>query len=420
MEILILTNLFPKPEKPFSTAFITNRLFKLQTLGNTCTVYALSFKNSFLLDSLNRIKEKRTYSTSNSLTVRGISYNYERIPRNAISLVLEKFNNENAYTAYCRKFTHKIENQSLNGHFDIVHAHGMYEPAPAGLVAMLLAEKIGVPFVITLHGSDVNYVMEKRKELYISVFEKASACIFVSKALLRKAMSYGYSGQNSVVIPNGYDPELFKPLDKDIVRRDIGVYKTGFKYVGFVGDLKLVKRADKLPNIFKNIAQEVQNTKFIVVGDGDFRKRIESDTKDLDITFTGQIPNPEVPRWMNAMDVMILPSRDEGFGTVIIEAQACGTCVVGSSNGGIPEAIGFEEYVVKDGDDFEERIADKVVEILRNGYDPERLINKAANFTWENIVKKEVEVYREVIERNDKPLRDEGFANSSTELRKGE
>ncbi|HRT84468.1 MAG TPA: hypothetical protein P5523_07510 [Bacteroidales bacterium] len=91
MEILILTNLFPKPEKPFSTAFITNRLFKLQTLGNTCTVYALSFKNSFLLDSLNRIKEKRTYSTSNSLTVRGISYNYERIPRNAISLVKEQY-----------------------------------------------------------------------------------------------------------------------------------------------------------------------------------------------------------------------------------------------------------------------------------------------------------------------------------------
>ena len=132
------------------------------------------------------------------------------------------------------------------------------------------------------------------------------------------------------------------------------------------------------------------------------------------------VSQEKVAEYMNAMDVMILPSRNEGFGIVVNEAQACGTCVVGSSNGGIPEAIGLEEYVVKDGDDFEERIADKVVEILRNGYDPERLINKVANFTWENIVKKEVEVYREVIERNGKPLRDEGFTNSSTELRKGE
>ena len=397
MKILILTNLFPKPEKPFSTAFITNRLVNLQTLGITCTVYALSFKSSLLLNSLNWIKGKRTYSANNSLTVRGVSYNYERIPRNAISLVLEKFNNENAYTAYCRKFTRKIENQSLNGHFDIVHAHGMYEPAPAGLVAMLLAEKLGVPFVVTLHGSDVNYAMEKRKELYISVFEKASACIFVSRALLRKAMSYGYSGKNSVVIPNGYDPKLFKPLDKEIVRREIGIYKHGFKYVGFVGDLKLVKRADKLPNIFRNIAQEVPNIKFIVVGDGDLRKQIESDTKDLDITFTGQIPNPEVPQWMNAMDIMILPSRNEGFPTVVNEAQACGTCVIGSNNGGIPEAVGFEEYIVEDGYGFEERMAKKVVEILKNGYDRERLINKAASFTWDKIVEKEIEVYKEAI-----------------------
>ncbi len=48
------------------------------------------------------------------------------------------------------------------------------------------------------------------------------------------------------------------------------------------------------------------------------------------------------------MNVIILPSRNEGFGAVVIEAQACGTCVVGSNNGGIPEAIGSEDYVVKE------------------------------------------------------------------------
>lgn len=100
---------------------------------------------------------------------------------------------------------------------------------------------------------------------------------------------------------------------------------------------------------------------------------------------------------MNAMDVMILPSRNEGLGCVVLEAQACGTCVVGSEKGGIPEAIGFKEYVVSDGEDFEERIANRVVEILRNGYDSSKFINRAKDYTWESTVKKEIEVFEEVM-----------------------
>jgi len=67
----------------------------------------------------------------------------------------------------------------------------------------------------------------------------------------------------------------------------------------------------------------------------------------LDVHFTGMLPQAEVAKWMNAMDVMILPSRNEGFGMVIVEAQGCGTSVVGSSNGGIPEAIGNGGIVVE-------------------------------------------------------------------------
>ena len=99
------------------------------------------------------------------------------------------------------------------------------------------------------------------------------------------------------------------------------------------------------------------------------------------------------------MDVMILPSRQEGFGSVALEAQACGTCVVGSDNGGIPEAIGFGDYIVSEGGDFEARLADKVVQILMSGYDRNELILRARNFTWGRIVTKEIDILMNVAKR---------------------
>jgi glycosyltransferase involved in cell wall biosynthesis len=127
------------------------------------------------------------------------------------------------------------------------------------------------------------------------------------------------------------------------------------------------------------------------------RDIIKKEAQGLNIIFTGRIQQKEVAKWMNAMDVMILPSRNEGWPCVVLEAQACGTCVIGSNNGGIPEAIGFPEYVVEEGKDFEERISERVVEVLKKGYDKERLIERAKNFTWGSLVGKEIEVYKQVI-----------------------
>jgi len=188
------------------------------------------------------------------------------------------------------------------------------------------------------------------------------------------------------------------------VRRQLGIYTEGYKYVGFVGGLMEIKRADKLIEIFELIRKRVSKVKFIVVGDGHLRGKMEEQAKQkgLDVLFTGMLDQSEVAKYMNAMDVMILPSRTEGFGAVVIEAQACGTCVIGSSNGGIPEAIGFEEYVVEEGLDFEERFAKKVVEVLQSGYDRQKIVQRAQKYTWEHIVKMEKQVYEAVLQEKKK------------------
>lgn len=135
------------------------------------------------------------------------------------------------------------------------------------------------------------------------------------------------------------------------------------------------------------------------MGDGPLRKKVELDTAGLNVVFTGRLPQEEVAKWMNAMDIMVLPSRNEGFGAVAVEAQACGTIVVGSSNGGIPEAVGFEQCIVQEGYDFEKRFADKVVELLKTNQDAlkNQIMLRAKQFTWESIVSRELEVYKEVL-----------------------
>ena len=280
--------------------------------------------------------------------------------------------------------------------FHIIHAHGMYD-APAGLVAKLLSQKLSVPYVVTCHGSDINLAMPLAKELYVDVLENAAKVIFVSNALLNKAKSFGYAGENSVVIPNGIEPDTFKPLDKEKIKEELGLSK---KVVGFVGGLKEVKRADKLPDIFSHISS-IYDAEFLVVGDGELKEGIENECKKrrLKVKFVGSVPHEDVPYYMNAMDVMILPSRNEGFGAVVIEAQGCGVAVVGSSNGGIPEAIGDGGVVVEDGDEFEKRFAESVVNLLENPIDEGYLRKRALGFSWENIVEKEIEVYNETLNR---------------------
>jgi glycosyltransferase involved in cell wall biosynthesis len=394
MKILIITSLAPLKNNPNSGIFVTKRLEQYKKFDVEYTAISLGFQNSSITKFVAKILKKALRLPIEEFGK--VKYTPVLINRNFLDFIITK-TNKNSYFRYIKNYVKKITMLFQVQSFDIIHAHGMYF-VPAGEVAYYIAKKYNKPYVVTLHGSDVNLIMPKRKKKYIGILENATKVIFVSRALLEKAKSLGYSGKNSVVIPNGIDPEIFKPMEKEKIRKELGIYKKGIKYIGFVADLLPIKRADKLPEIFVNIMKEMNNVKFLIVGDGVLKEKIAQEMKGIDVIFTGMIPQEEVAKYMNAMDVIILPSRNEGWPCVVLEAQACGTCVIGSSNGGIPEAIGFEEYVVEEGKEFEKRFAKKVVEVLEKGYDRSAFINRAKNFTWEEIIKSEIEVYKDILE----------------------
>lgn len=391
MRLLIVTNFFPYKSNPTRGIFVVKRLIEYGKLGVNYRVYGLAFLESPLLLALKHALRKTPLTPLK--TFQGVEFEYVYSKRGLVEILSHRRGDRASVERWARQVAVEIASNAGED-FDVILAHGMYLPIPAGLVAFHIHRLTGKDYFVFLHGSDVNYQMGHSNLLgtYLSVLENARSAVFVSSALKEQARLLGYSGRNAVVVPNGYDPEIFYPLDKNDVRRKLGIFIDGWNYVGFVGNLKKVKGADMLPTIFKFIQMHLPNTFFIVVGDGPLRGYLVNQLRGVKVAFTGNVPQKEVATYMNAMDVMVIPSRNEGWPCVILEAQACGTAVVGSDKGGIPEAIGFQGYVVEDGPDFEERFAWRVVKVLSEGYDREMIVQRSKVFSWNSVVKRELEI----------------------------
>ncbi len=154
--------------------------------------------------------------------------------------------------------------------------------------------------------------------------------------------SKGYRGEAEVV-PNAVDSELFHPLDRSVCRQKLNLSGFVAGYVGrLVEEKGLMDMVDALPFCPPDI-------NLLFVGAGDFSEALADRAKNLTLSHRVRIesarPLQELPEIMNAIDVLVLPSRTtaswkEQFGRVIIEAHACGTPVAGSNSGAIPEVVG--------------------------------------------------------------------------------
>jgi len=162
----------------------------------------------------------------------------------------------------------------------------------------------------------------------------------------------GYQGPAQVV-PNAVDAELFHPMDREECRRAIGV--RGF-VAGYVGRLVPEKG---LMEMVEALFLSHMKVSLLFVGTGEYQGLLERRARELGVMarvrFLPGQPLEALPQIMNALDVLVLPSRTtprwkEQFGRVIIEAHACSTPVIGSDSGAIPEVIGEAGIVFRERD----------------------------------------------------------------------
>lgn len=373
MKVLYINAMGPKKDAPLGGIFVSQRVRALRELGadvvpvNAGITYTPAAK---LLLGLKGIKDGGKLTGEQS----GVKYQVAAARMGLAALWGTRSGSKSYEKVLLRQMYGKLDR--LCDGADMIHLHWCW---PVGLILPALSEKRRIPYVLTFHGSDINIQLQSPviRPALLPVMERAASVEFISRALLERAVESGYSGRNSVVIYNGIDTEVFRRKPR----------KREKKRVGFVGNLIPVKGADRLPEIFRRIREKYTGgLSFVIVGQGPLKKELKERLKDLPVSFTGQLTPEKLSDIYNRMDVLIVPSRSEGYSCVIREAQACGVIPVGSDAGGIREAVGEYGSVVSSADEEElaEGLAEKAAAYLQGKLtvDIDRMAEEAKSCSW--------------------------------------
>ena len=280
---------------------------------------------------------------------------------------------------------------------DLIHAFWAYR---SGYVAARLKEKYKCPVVITVEGSDVHTWLQewRKRKRVLYALHQADAIIAVSRTLAERMIAEGIASEKIHHIPNGVNLESFSPRPSPLS----GQLQKRFRGVSLflcVANFLPVKGQDILLRALALLPENVGAVIFI--GDGPERPRLEKLVVELKLTsrveFAGRIPHAEIAEWMNAVDALVIPSRNEGWPTVIFEAMACGLQVVGTAIGGIPEAINSEDYGMLVQPEDPAALASALARGAQRKPDKNQLRRRAERFSWERLSEQVLQVYRAVL-----------------------
>jgi glycosyltransferase involved in cell wall biosynthesis len=286
--------------------------------------------------------------------------------------------------------------------FDLIHAHFVY---PDGVVAARLGKRYGVPVVITEQAPWLSW-MEKsgrvRRQSLEAVRDSAFV-VAVSRAVRDSIERLAGTAGQLRIIPNAVDDATFTPAPER--------GRAGEGQILFVGIFRFVKGLDVLLSAIRQLLERGRRLKLVVVGESFYRsyrreeERLRRMVPELglerSVAFVGPKSPEEVARYMQASDLVVLPSRAESFGQVLVEALACGTPVVATRCGG-PEDIVNDGVGVLVEPENPEALARGIEYVLerRGVYDPARLRAYAVeNFGMQSVGRRIAELYQEALAR---------------------
>lgn len=244
------------------------------------------------------------------------------------------------YQPYESALTSKIVDVVKHEALDLLHVHYAIPHASAALMAkdILMSQNIHIPFITTLHGTDITLVGRDPAFLPVIKYslEKSDAVTAVSESLKQDTLSIFDLYKEIEVILNFIDiTEYSAKFDKCHRKR---YAPNGEKILIHISNFRKVKRVDDVLRIFDKVRKKTP-CKLILVGDGPERASIDKLCRELDtcgdIISVGKIADPK--EILSVADLFILPSETESFGLAALEAMAMKIPVISTNTGGLPE-----------------------------------------------------------------------------------
>jgi len=309
-----------------------------------------------------------------------------------------------AFPPYETALASAMVNVIVNQNLDMLHLHYAIPHASAAYFARQILKQTGrdIPFITTLHGTDITLVGRDPTYAPVVTFSinESDAITAVSDNLKQETLRSFKIEKDIHVIPNFVDIKRFHQTDKEHFKQMLA--PDGERILVHVSNFRPVKRVKDVIKIFEKIRKGIPS-KLLMIGDGPDRQAAEDLARSIgiydDVRFLGK--QEQISEILSIADLFILPSETESFGLSALEAMACSVPLISTNAGGLPE-INIEDktgYLSNVGDI--ESMSQHAIYILS---DEDRLrqfkkaaIAQARHFEKQHIIPMYEKLYCEVI-----------------------
>lgn len=392
LRTLLFSTLYPSAERPVHGIFVETRLRELLKTGEveTRVVAPVPWFPSTHPRWGERAAMARTPRRETRHGIEVLHPRYALIPKLGMTLA------PLLLAAAARSVLQRVKDEGFD--FDLIDAHYYY---PDGVAAALLARHFKRPLVVTARGSDINlisrYALPRRMIRWAG--RQAAASVGVSGALVESMRDLDLPAERLHKVRNGVDLQRFQPAGREACRARLGL--KGQPLLLSVGNLVPLKGHDLCIDALALLRQSYPKARLLIVGGGPERDRLQqrAHARGLgeEVQFIGQLPNDQLCTWYNAADILLLASSREGWPNVLLEALACGTPVVATAVGGVPEILAGEPGSRLASERSAEGIAGAIREVLADQPLPANRRAHASRFSWEATSRQQLQLFRRLL-----------------------